>query len=104
MPFVKGMKKYPLAGIKKGQRQAKTLLLSAFIESVVNDEALRTKVIKELKSLTGKPFIDSFITLFEYVAPKMQRSEIKQTNINIDFSQMTNEELIEYLNRLQDTE
>lgn len=72
MPFQKGKAK--TGGKKKGQKHRKTLILNSFAESIVSGGM--EKFQRELLKLKGKPFIDAYMTLFEYVKPKLARTEL----------------------------
>ena len=51
--------------------------LKKFLIDLVTDS--QDKLIKELKELKGKAFVDSMFSLMEYVQPKLSRSEADVT-------------------------
>ena len=61
-------------GIKKGQKQHKTLLIDSFAETIVNGGMEKFQM--ELMKLSGKPFVDAYAAFFEYVKPKLARTEL----------------------------
>lgn len=74
--FEKGHK-----GLKpKGAKGKKTLVLDAFAKTIV--EGGMEKFKEELMNLKGAIFVNSFMSIFEYVQPKLQRSENINKNIN----------------------
>lgn len=72
MGFQKGHKK--TGGRKKGVIPKKILLLNTFAKAVV--EGGMDKFITELKKLNGRDYVTSFLTIFEYVQPKLARTEL----------------------------
>lgn len=73
MPFVKGKGK--TGGRAKGAVNKKTALLDVFAKTVCEEGA--EKFMKELKKLKGKQYVDAYLMLFEYVKPKLSRTEAK---------------------------
>lgn len=61
-------------GRKKNSKNKKTLILNTFAQSIV--EGGMDKFKEELDKLTGKEYIHAFMTLFEYVKPKLARTEM----------------------------
>lgn len=59
-------------------KNKKTLILSTFAQTIVEGGMERFK--KELNSLKGKYYVDAFITLLEYVIPKLARTEVTGDN------------------------
>lgn len=69
--FEKGHK-----GMKpKGAISKKTAILDTFAKDVV--EGGMEKFIEELHKLKGSAFVNAYMAIFEYVKPKLARSEIK---------------------------
>jgi hypothetical protein len=73
MPFEKGKNK--TGGRKKGLPNKKTAILDTFAQSVVDGGMEKFK--KELNKLEGKDFVNAYLSLFEYVKPKLSRMEMK---------------------------
>lgn len=75
MPFKTGQKKLPNSGIKKGEKQKKTLILDNFAKDIVDGgmEKFRT----ELNKLTGQNYVYAYLSIFEYVKPKLSRTTIE---------------------------
>lgn len=73
MPFEKGKQK--TGGRKKGAANKKTALLDAFAQTVCEGGVEKFKT--ELKKLKGKQYVDAYLMLFEYVKPKLSRTEAK---------------------------
>lgn len=100
MAFVKGQKK--LGGKVKGTPNKKTLILETFAQTIV--EGGMEKFLDELMKLKGSEFIYSYMTLFEYVKPKLARVESKvDSNVNMQGSltiQVLNESDNEAINKL----
>lgn len=68
--FTKGHK-----GFKpKGAKSSKTLVLDTFAKHVV--EGGMDKFQEELMKLSGKDFVYAYATFFEYVKPKLARTEL----------------------------
>ena len=85
MKFEKGHTKIKGSGIKKGEKQKKTLAWEAIGEYIVNEGAER--LIDILAKSNDKEFIYNYTTLLEYFKPKLARSEIKgefETGITIN--------------------
>lgn len=77
MAFAKGQKK--TGGKVKGAKNKKTLILEYFARDIVEGGMEKFKI--ELKKLTGVQYIHAYMTLFEYVKPKLVRADM---NIGID--------------------
>lgn len=75
MPFTKGHKK--IAGKKSGSRNKKTLVLDSFAKAVIDGGM--DKFQTEIKKLKGKDYINAYLALFEYVKPKLSRSDTNHT-------------------------
>lgn len=69
MPFQKGKEK--TGGRSGGGKNRKTLLLDTFAASICDGGM--EKFNEELYKLDGKDFIYAYLTLFEYVKPKLSR-------------------------------
>lgn len=85
MPFEKGKQK--TGGRKKGAVNKRTALLDAFAQTVCEEGA--EKFTKELNKLKGKQYVDAYLMLFEYVKPKLSRTEATlkgQVNLNQDIT------------------
>lgn len=68
--------------IKKpvGTKSKKTILLENFAEYIVNGGMQKFET--ELNKLSGKQYVDAYMCLFEFVKPKLARTEIKADIIN----------------------
>lgn len=73
MPFQKG--KHKTGGRAKGVTNKKTVVLDAFAKEVCEGGA--AKFQQELKKLKGKDYVNAYLAVFEYVRPKLARTEIK---------------------------
>lgn len=76
MKFKKGDKRPEKAGIKKGQKQAKTMQWEAIGEALVTTHAERFNQI--LASSDDDKFAKLFLEVMEYFKPKQSRVETKQ--------------------------
>jgi hypothetical protein len=76
--FTKG--KIKTGGRAKESKNKKTLVLDAFAKTII--EGGMEKFHTELMSLKGALFVNSFMSIFEYVQPKLQRSENVNKNVN----------------------
>ena len=74
MKFKKNISGNP-KGKPKGAKNKKTLLLDAFANHII--ESGMEKFERELKKLSGKDFINAYLTMYEFVKPKIARTEIK---------------------------
>lgn len=63
------------SGKVKGTKNRKTLILDAFAKMVCEDGM--TKFMEELQKLKGKDYVNAYMTVFEYVKPKLARTEVK---------------------------
>jgi hypothetical protein len=72
--------KFTKGKIKTGGRAKKTLVLDAFAKTIIAGGM--EKFHTELMSLKGALFVNSFMSIFEYVQPKLQRSENVNKNVN----------------------
>lgn len=80
MAFKKGKPK--TGGRVKGAANKKTALLDAFAQTVCEGGIDKFKT--ELNKLKGKQYVDAYLMLFEYVKPKLSRTEAKvEGNINL---------------------
>ncbi len=64
-----------LGGRQKGGKNKNTLLLETFAVTIVEGGMERFQ--KELNKLSGKEYIKAYLTMFEYVKPKLARTEVK---------------------------
>lgn len=62
-------------GRQKGGKNKKTLILQSFAETII--EGGMEKFERELNKLSGKDYINAYLTLFEFVKPKLARAEFK---------------------------
>ena len=75
-------------GKPKGAKSKKTLVLDAFATHVV--EGGMDKFMKELNTLKGASYVMAFMSIFEYVKPKLARvdgkidGEVKHTVTFLD--------------------
>jgi hypothetical protein len=60
-----------------GIKNKKTLLLETFAQTITEGGMERFQ--NELNNLTGKEYCNAFMALFQYVVPKLNRTEIKDT-------------------------
>jgi hypothetical protein len=72
MAATKGHKK--AGGRKPGGKNKNTLLLETFAQTIV--EGGMEKFQHELSKLSGKEYISAYMALFEYVKPKLARTEL----------------------------
>lgn len=70
--FEKGHKKS--GGKQQGAKNKKTLVLDAFAKTIV--EGGMEKFQRELMKLNGKEFVNAYMVIFEYVKPKLARTEL----------------------------
>lgn len=61
-------------GKPKGAINKKTLILESFAKTIV--EGGMEKFEQELHKLSGKEFVNAYMTLFEFVKPKLARTEL----------------------------
>jgi hypothetical protein len=105
MPYKKGNPK--MGGRVKGTKNKKTVLLENFATSICKNGVKKFKT--ELNKLTGKPYVDAYLAIFEYVRPKLARSEItgkdgqeiKVVEIiksNVDYSKLPEDILQQIIN------
>ena len=73
MRFEKGKNK--TGGREKGTPNKRTLIIDTFAKSIC--EGGMDKFEKELNELEGKDYVSAFLSLFEYVKPKLSRMEMK---------------------------
>jgi len=79
MPFQPGCAKSPDAGMKPGQKSAKTQAWERIGEYLINEGADRYKKI--LKAMSDEDFAQEFRFIMEYFKPKLSRS---YTDISIN--------------------
>lgn len=72
MSFKKGKAK--TGGKTKGSKNKKTLILDSFAEDITTGGMARFK--KELGKLHGSAYVKAYMVLFEFVKPKLARSEV----------------------------
>lgn len=68
----KGHKK--VGGKAKGSKNKSTLILNTFAQTIV--EGGMEKFRDELEKLKGRDYVNAFTTFFEYVKPKLARTEL----------------------------
>lgn len=61
------------SGKPKGAKQKKTLILESFAQSIVEGGMERFQ--EELNKLEGKEYTSTFLVIFEFVKPKLQRTD-----------------------------
>lgn len=72
MSFKKGKAK--TGGKTKGTKNKKTLILDSFAEDITTGGMERFQ--KELNKLSGAAYVKAYMVLFEFVKPKLARSEV----------------------------
>lgn len=72
MPFKKGKSK--TGGRNKGIVNKKTLILDSFAEDIATGGMEKFK--KELSKLSGASYVKAYMVLFEFVKPKLARSDV----------------------------
>lgn len=72
MAFQKGKSGNP-AGRKKGTVTKRTQIVQTFADAIVAGGTSRFK--KEMSKLTGRQYVDAYLTLLEYSLPKKARVE-----------------------------
>jgi hypothetical protein len=70
--FKKGRQK--TGGKIRGSQDSKTVLVNSFINHAIEGGA--DKFRDELMKLEGKNYVDAYLRLLEYVAPKLQRTQL----------------------------
>ncbi len=70
--FQKGNKGKP-----KGVKNKKTVILDNFAKHIV--EGGQEKFERELKKLRGSAYVKAYMAMFEYVKPKLARTDVKLT-------------------------
>lgn len=73
MAFQKGKEK--TGGKAKGTPNKKTAVLDSFAQMICEGGA--EKFQTELQQLEGREYVNAFLALFEYVKPKLSRTEVK---------------------------
>lgn len=76
MPFKKGKPK--TGGRDKGKVNKKTLILDSFAEVIATGGMEKFK--KELNKLSGAAYVKAYMVLFEFVKPKLARSEVDMSS------------------------
>ena len=71
--FTKG-KSGNITGKPRGVKSKKTLLIESFAKTIV--EGGMEKFQTELNKLRGEEYIHAYLTLLEYVKPKLQRTDM----------------------------
>lgn len=89
MKFQKGQSGN-LKGKPKGTESKKTKVLNNFIQVIIEDNNERFN--QEFKALKGKAYTDTYISLLEYVKPKLARVAVhgdpdNPIAINITFTE-----------------
>jgi len=75
MPFKSGHKK--IAGRQIGSLNKTTLIVDTFAKTVVEQGMQR--YLDEMEKLKGKAYVDAFLSVFEYVKPKLARIDTNVT-------------------------
>lgn len=73
MSFKAGKNK--TGGRQKGGKNKKTLVLQSFAEMII--EGGMEKFQREMNKLSGKDYVNAYLTLYEFVKPKLARAELK---------------------------
>lgn len=73
MAFKKGKPK--TGGKQKGTPNKKTVVLNTFAETICDGGMEKFKT--ELSKLEGREYVNAYLQLFEYVKPKLSRTEVK---------------------------
>ncbi len=73
MPFAKG-RSGNINGRPTGTPNKFTITQRQFIESILDKQ--KDKIVSELDKLQGKEYLNAITGLFEYVLPKLSRSEM----------------------------
>ena len=98
MAFQKGKEK--TGGRKKGTPNKTTSSIRSRIQSLVDDEY--DAVLEDMKKLSPKDRVSAFISLLEFVLPKLNRSEIEDISFDIDgFLQLSKEERLQRIAALE---
>lgn len=85
MPFKKGYKRSPGAGMKKGQKTAKVQAWEELGEYIIGAGA--EKYLEYITRLKAEDFARRYETMLEFFKPKMQRGENK-TDLNVNVIEM----------------
>ena len=98
MAFQKGKEK--TGGRKKGTPNKTTSSIRNRIQKLVDSEY--EAVLSDLKELSPKDRVNAFISMLEFVLPKLNRSEIEDVSFDVqDFLSLSKEER---LKRIADLE
>jgi hypothetical protein len=91
MKYPKGHKK--IGGRNAGVRNKKTQLIDGFAAAICDGGMGKFK--KELNKLSGKDYIYAYLTLFEYVKPKLSRMDavIEEKPTQADLNKLDKQEL-----------
>lgn len=84
MPFQKGHKRSPGAGMKPGQKSLKVMAWERLGEYIINEGADR--YLETLRNLPDKEFNYEYRAVMEFFKPKLQRAEVKQETTLTDTS------------------
>ncbi len=71
MPFVKGMKKVPGSGRKKGTPNKKKPVVREMLVNFTGTEEFWEKFFTELASLDGKDYVNAAKGIFDIIEPKL---------------------------------
>lgn len=92
MPFKKGQVRAETAGIKKGQKQVRTLEWEEFGRQIL--ETGMPRMLEIMESGDETQFSINFMQLLEYFKPKLSRSEVKQeTAVVLNLKSLSDEDL-----------
>lgn len=98
MAFEPGHEK--IGGRKKGTLNKKTASIRSRIEKLVDSEY--EAVLSDLKELSPKDRVNAFISMLEFVLPKLNRSEIEDVSFDVqDFLSLTKEERLQQIAALE---
>ena len=79
MTFIKGKSGNP-GGREAGSVSKKTLILKTFTETII--EGRMDRFNDELDKLEGRAYVDAFLSLLEYVKPRLARTELSDSEGN----------------------
>ncbi len=85
MPFQKGYKRSPKAGMKKGQKTAKVQAWDMLGEMITG--RMTEDVMKYIDTLPDKEKLDVYLKLLDYFKPKMRQSDNK-TDLSLNVVEM----------------
>ena len=69
---------YKTGGRQVGTLNKKTVVLQTFLQAVA--QGGHDKFKREIMKLNGKEYVEAYLKMIEYIAPKLQRSTVMQSN------------------------